>query len=315
MRGNNHDADCDCEWCLNVGWNVESSGGGGLHWGSTGAFPSRVPAELDDQPEPNAKCPHCFELVHFRALDNGGRVYFDSLGPPWPKHQCMASSASGVGGKDIGSTKSRSVEMQSVDDGVEPGSPWTPVKFFSQKKGSRGDSPALYLGWTTIRLRNTAESRWESWLVTQRLPISTREIAYRSPPEACGRARLNFLHQHAPDGVEATECAIWSVVRFSEIPVAFLSELSRLSPTEWGPYAIRRQVDSFEDREFFPGAVPDQLAVEIDRVAKEWSSPDWQNSEWAKAAMRLRVTEVASRFLPKPFERVLNLMKLVVAFY
>lgn len=37
---------------------------------------------------PNAKCPICGERVYFYRSPNDGRVYFDELGPPWPKHPC-----------------------------------------------------------------------------------------------------------------------------------------------------------------------------------------------------------------------------------
>jgi hypothetical protein len=37
---------------------------------------------------PNAKCPECDAVVFFYQSSNGGRVFFDELGPPWPKHHC-----------------------------------------------------------------------------------------------------------------------------------------------------------------------------------------------------------------------------------
>jgi hypothetical protein len=41
---------------------------------------------------PNAKCPVCGEAVFFYQSPNGGRVFFDELGPPWPKHGCVQTS-------------------------------------------------------------------------------------------------------------------------------------------------------------------------------------------------------------------------------
>ena len=41
---------------------------------------------------PNAKCPVCGATVFFYQSPYGGRVYFDELGPPWPKHPCTDSS-------------------------------------------------------------------------------------------------------------------------------------------------------------------------------------------------------------------------------
>ncbi len=37
---------------------------------------------------PNAACPVCGDLVFFYQSPDGGRVFFDELGPPWPKHPC-----------------------------------------------------------------------------------------------------------------------------------------------------------------------------------------------------------------------------------
>lgn len=42
--------------------------------------------------KPNAKCPVCGGGVYFYASFDGGRVYFDELGPPWPKHLCTDQS-------------------------------------------------------------------------------------------------------------------------------------------------------------------------------------------------------------------------------
>jgi hypothetical protein len=38
--------------------------------------------------EPNATCPVCKAGVFFYANSDGSRVFFDDLGPPWPKHPC-----------------------------------------------------------------------------------------------------------------------------------------------------------------------------------------------------------------------------------
>lgn len=42
---------------------------------------------------PNADCPVCGQAVFFYQNEYGSRVYFDELGPPWPKHSCMDQSA------------------------------------------------------------------------------------------------------------------------------------------------------------------------------------------------------------------------------
>ena len=37
---------------------------------------------------PNAQCPVCGAAVYFWSNAAGSRVYFDEMGPPWPKHPC-----------------------------------------------------------------------------------------------------------------------------------------------------------------------------------------------------------------------------------
>ncbi len=44
--------------------------------------------------KPNAMCPVCGELVFYYQNKHGSRVYFDELGPPWPKHECMDNTDS-----------------------------------------------------------------------------------------------------------------------------------------------------------------------------------------------------------------------------
>jgi hypothetical protein len=38
--------------------------------------------------KPNAHCPVCGAAVYFWSNAAGSRVYFDEMGPPWPKHPC-----------------------------------------------------------------------------------------------------------------------------------------------------------------------------------------------------------------------------------
>jgi hypothetical protein len=77
----NHPAGCACGW-------------GGVNYGHA-ATPaqeslSRATARLIWRSfvSPNARCPECKDLVYFYQSENGGRVFFDDLGPPWPKHPC-----------------------------------------------------------------------------------------------------------------------------------------------------------------------------------------------------------------------------------
>lgn len=41
---------------------------------------------------PNAECPVCGAPVFFYQNEAGSRVFFDEIGPPWPKHPCTDST-------------------------------------------------------------------------------------------------------------------------------------------------------------------------------------------------------------------------------
>lgn len=69
----NHAPDCNC------GWGGEFYGWGHSrdHW-----------RQLTSYTTPNAHCQYCNAPVYFYRSPFGGSVYFDELGPPWPKHDC-----------------------------------------------------------------------------------------------------------------------------------------------------------------------------------------------------------------------------------
>jgi hypothetical protein len=96
MTGYNHYSNCACGWCV---YSDRPHGPGG---GNSGAF--RPEFERRDAEtflkrhsvnsiagcylNPNARCPVCAVPVFFYANRFGSRVYFDDLGPPWPKLPC-----------------------------------------------------------------------------------------------------------------------------------------------------------------------------------------------------------------------------------
>ena len=102
-NGYRHPPGCGCGW--GRGW---SSGGG--YSGRGAWFKTRAP-KINVVPmpswltsaiprgtgftNPNASCPVCGVNVFFYESPYGGRVFFDALGPPWPKHPCTDSSNSG----------------------------------------------------------------------------------------------------------------------------------------------------------------------------------------------------------------------------
>ena len=77
-NGYNHGSNCNCGWGGVFYPELQALYASAFeHWGKTESYTV-----------PNAKCPVCQANVFFYAAANGGRVFFDELGPPWPKHPC-----------------------------------------------------------------------------------------------------------------------------------------------------------------------------------------------------------------------------------
>ena len=93
MTGYNHYPWCGCGWC-------DKSGISKIDRNQIKIDFSKADAErllkgygvTDFQSScfvnPNAKCPVCGQGVYYYQNSFGSRVYFDDLGPPWPKHPC-----------------------------------------------------------------------------------------------------------------------------------------------------------------------------------------------------------------------------------
>jgi len=84
----NHGASCACGWG-GVGHGASSAGSdpGLRRLKAQWAFNGRE-RTFESYTRPNAHCPVCGALVFFHLAANGGRVFFDALGHPWPKHGC-----------------------------------------------------------------------------------------------------------------------------------------------------------------------------------------------------------------------------------
>lgn len=90
-NASNHPPDCTCGW------------GGDGHLGrrraatvyATPTYTNYFVVEYNSYVDPNATCPACGKPVFFYQSPSGGRVFFDELGPPWPKHPCTSNVTNG----------------------------------------------------------------------------------------------------------------------------------------------------------------------------------------------------------------------------
>jgi hypothetical protein len=68
---------------------------------------------------PNAACPVCGQPVFFYQNEHGSRVFFDELGPPWPKHPCMSSSYTGEDSKKSSTPNFADLRSQEEFDSIQ----------------------------------------------------------------------------------------------------------------------------------------------------------------------------------------------------
>ena len=147
------------------------SGRGGGYGGGRGysSFRSTSDGEVFEFPfitypsyvNPNARCPVCGESVYFYQSPNGGRVFFDELGPPWPKHPCTDnpvvrhhfSSAESRARFLVGATTQPS---ESILDAIE------------RKEPAAVETPAPVAA--PPRLAAWAEAGWMPFVVTRIVP-------------------------------------------------------------------------------------------------------------------------------------------------
>ncbi len=92
MTGFNHYSNCTCGWCVNYGRSRVALADYEYNFRQRDARlllkRSGANSVAGCYVNPNARCPRCGVPVFFYANAAGSRVYFDDLGPPWPKHPC-----------------------------------------------------------------------------------------------------------------------------------------------------------------------------------------------------------------------------------
>ncbi len=92
VTGYNHYPDCTCRWCVNHGRSrldrVQLRNNLRRYDALSYLKANSANSNAGCYVNPNARCPVCGTAVFFYSNHFGSKVYFDDLGPPWPKHPC-----------------------------------------------------------------------------------------------------------------------------------------------------------------------------------------------------------------------------------
>ncbi|MEH0927022.1 hypothetical protein [Micromonospora sp. CPCC 205558] len=119
---------------------------------------------------PNARCPLCGAPVYFYANEHGSRVFFDELGPPWPKHPCTDNPTRHVtatGGRQAPSPRDFSIAQRPSDMRDRRWKPYV-VKGITIEDGQ----PRI-----TLRPLN-GTGRETSWTVSELLPLRAHDLVF-----------------------------------------------------------------------------------------------------------------------------------------
>ncbi len=89
-NAHNHRIDCRCGWGGSSGVMSYCSSYPLRELSILRTFASNhLPKNNQNLTRPNYKCKWCKQTVFFFQASNGGKVLFDSLGQPWPIHDCL----------------------------------------------------------------------------------------------------------------------------------------------------------------------------------------------------------------------------------
>jgi hypothetical protein len=132
----NHSYSCTCGWGGD-GHLGRSLGGHSPVRATRRPGPSRFQGHgkqaFSSFTEPNARCPVCEANVYFYQSPNGGRVFFDELGPPWPKHPCTDHPRGGSG-RALPATVADSTTGLSRPAATWQADGWRPIEIGSSVK-------------------------------------------------------------------------------------------------------------------------------------------------------------------------------------
>jgi len=195
----NHPANCNCGW-------------GGVWHGNTplGGYTSQKPKQSqtlyvlkggetkrNSFVNPNASCPVCGALVFFYQSPDGGRVFFDELGPPWPKHPCTDKATASVG-RILRHAKDRGGKQKQPEWEREG---WEPFTGRSRRKHSK----YLLFGHHPEQRTRKRGKRVHAIIIPalEKTPLidKIQYIYYRSLPPQRGVLEVSFL-----TGSNNTQC-------------------------------------------------------------------------------------------------------------
>lgn len=95
---------------------------------------------------PNADCPVCGRPVFFYQNSFGSRVFFDELGPPWPKHPCTMHAPADKAAATVITVSADRLRSQEQFDAIERWSADNLDTAFTERYGAPPWHLAIFAG-------------------------------------------------------------------------------------------------------------------------------------------------------------------------
>lgn len=175
-NAHNHAPDCPC------GFGGDTGGGGWASNWLSGNGPSfgwlrDGSGTVSSYVDPNAHCPVCGAAVFFYRSPYDGRVFFDQLGPPWPKHPCTDN---GYEPRRTGNSKV-SHKDETPTEWVRSG--WKPLYY-----------PRVYTGRDRARVEGTLSDDRLEVTLADGAAIDPGPVFLRELPGRPGLFEIAYLH-------------------------------------------------------------------------------------------------------------------------
>lgn len=156
----NHPPNCTCGW-------------GGVFYG-LGIKTERYYWQVSDSyTNPNATCPRCRARVFYYESPFGGKVYFDHMGPPWPKHPCMDSHQARMQMESATQQSQSAYKLQGPKIQIEDG--WLPV-YCSEVKSSTEQRGCIVFSLYETENRKHLFAEYTREMIDVRSPILIRRV-------------------------------------------------------------------------------------------------------------------------------------------
>lgn len=176
-RGFNHYPNCGCGWCSSTWGNVRVDRSQ-LRKSMQTRDAERILREQRASRgysscfvNPNAVCPVCKATVFYYQNDRGSRVFFDDLGPPWPKHGCTDNprlSVTTISGRPRPRARGMRLELAEA------------ASFLGIYDGGRYEKSGYAIDWQMIEITSVERKGFQLFLAGQLIEMADGPVVHFS---------------------------------------------------------------------------------------------------------------------------------------